>query len=133
MENIYSMYRPPGPVGMDQTGSAAILAVKRSADEEHEEASKGINSGSDTQSRRHQKSKTGVSVPPLHKRNDSLQIFFFKKNIQATFGSHIFLDLFYRIRHWDIMQLSKQEIGDEAATRHRSILETHESATESAL
>ena len=35
MENIY---RAPGPVGMDETGSAAILAVKISADEE---ASKG--------------------------------------------------------------------------------------------
>ena len=51
MENIY---RPPPPVG-----TAAILAAKRSADEE---ASKGIHSGSETPRRRHQKSKTGVSV-----------------------------------------------------------------------
>ena len=61
MENIY---RPPPPVRMDQTGSAAIdllLAVKRSADKE---AGKGIYFGSETQRRRHQKSKIGDSVAP---------------------------------------------------------------------
>ena len=166
MENIY---RPSSPVGMDQRGSAAIdllLTVKRSADEE---ASKGIHSGSETQRRRHQKSKTGVSVKwqiqggrPPYRLNFLIfmqffgksgkfvcwrpswrvcapsyeeswirpcsgptkgliyyKYYFFQKKIYRPPSAAIFfLTYFYRIRHWDIMQLCKQEIGDEAAIQH---------------
>ena len=51
-------------------------------------------------------------------------IYFFKKIYRPPSAAIFFLTYFYRIRHWDIMQLCKQEIGDEAAIQHWSIDES---------
>ena len=48
-------------------------------------ASEGIHPDFETQGRRHQKSKTGISGPT--KRIDVLQIFFFLKSLDAILGA----------------------------------------------
>ena len=80
---------------VDHKGSAVMLAVTRSAgvtpvfnlrNPLHaggEACKQEIYSGFEIQGRRHQKSKTGVSVVP-QKRTDVLQIFFLKRRYKSV-------------------------------------------------